>query len=223
MNPQERELLGQLLKQLAEAKISAKDDEAEAMIREATQKQPDAAYLLVQRALLLEHALGVSKARNEELQNQVQSLQAGQKSSFLDNNPWTQPSSAPNPAPVGNRQYPHQSTQPLLGSNLFGGGSTFLGNMATTAAGVVAGSFLFQGIENLMGHHNQAFGSHTFMDDQVPNSTVINNYFGDDVKTGMANNEDDDSYQQASFADDDNQNDDIGYDSDSGSDDSSWI
>jgi hypothetical protein len=31
-----------------------------------------------------------------------------------------------------------------------------LGNVATTAAGVVAGSFLFQGIQGLMGHHNQA-------------------------------------------------------------------
>ena len=31
-----------------------------------------------------------------------------------------------------------------------------LGNIATTAAGVVAGSFLFQGIQGHMGHHNPA-------------------------------------------------------------------
>jgi hypothetical protein len=30
-----------------------------------------------------------------------------------------------------------------------------LGTVATTAAGVVAGSFLFQGIQGLMGHHGQ--------------------------------------------------------------------
>ena len=33
-------------------------------------------------------------------------------------------------------------------------GSGMLGTVATTAAGVVAGSFLFQGIQGLMGHHN---------------------------------------------------------------------
>jgi len=31
-----------------------------------------------------------------------------------------------------------------------------LGTVATTAAGVVAGSFLFQGIQGMMGHHNPA-------------------------------------------------------------------
>ena len=35
-------------------------------------------------------------------------------------------------------------------------GSGILGTVATTAAGVVAGSFLYQGIGNLMGHHNQS-------------------------------------------------------------------
>ena len=30
-----------------------------------------------------------------------------------------------------------------------------LGSIATTAAGVVAGSLLFQGMQGLMGHHNQ--------------------------------------------------------------------
>ena len=33
-----------------------------------------------------------------------------------------------------------------------------LGNVATTAAGVVAGAFLFQGIQGLMGHHGAAQG-----------------------------------------------------------------
>jgi hypothetical protein len=38
-------------------------------------------------------------------------------------------------------------------------GSGMMANLATTAAGVVAGSFLYQGIQNLMGHHNTGFGS----------------------------------------------------------------
>jgi hypothetical protein len=33
-----------------------------------------------------------------------------------------------------------------------------LANLATTAAGVVAGSFLYQGIEQMMGHHNAGLG-----------------------------------------------------------------
>jgi hypothetical protein len=34
-----------------------------------------------------------------------------------------------------------------------------LGTVATTAAGVVAGSFLFQGIQGLMGQHGQREGA----------------------------------------------------------------
>jgi hypothetical protein len=34
-----------------------------------------------------------------------------------------------------------------------------LANLATTAAGVVAGSFLYQGIQQMMGHHNAGVGA----------------------------------------------------------------
>jgi hypothetical protein len=43
-----------------------------------------------------------------------------------------------------------------------------LGNIATTAAGVVAGSFLFQGIEHLMGNHNAS----GFLQGSNPHETV---------------------------------------------------
>jgi hypothetical protein len=60
-------------------------------------------------------------------------------------------------------------------------GSGILGNVATTAAGVVAGSFLFQGIENLMGHHNQSGFSASNADAHavppVAENTTINNYY----------------------------------------------
>jgi hypothetical protein len=39
-----------------------------------------------------------------------------------------------------------------------GWGSGMLGTVATTAAGVVAGSFLFQGIQGLMSHHGAGQG-----------------------------------------------------------------
>jgi uncharacterized protein len=61
------------------------------MIREAAARQPDATYLLVQRALLLEQAVAGAKARIDELQHQLQSSQSEQKSGFLSNDPWAQP------------------------------------------------------------------------------------------------------------------------------------
>ncbi len=42
MTPQERELLTTFLQQMTQAQAGQKDAEAEAMIREATAKQPDA-------------------------------------------------------------------------------------------------------------------------------------------------------------------------------------
>jgi uncharacterized protein len=176
MNVQERDLLNQLLKQLAEVKLTEKDAEAETLIREVASKQPDATYLLAQRVLLLEHALNVTKARNDELQTQLQSNQSSQKSGFLGNDPWAQQ--------TGNagRQAPQSASQPQpqTSGGIFGGGSGFLGNVATTAAGVVAGSFLFQGIENLMGHHSLGFGQQAFAEPFAEN-TVVNNYYGDDA------------------------------------------
>jgi uncharacterized protein len=198
MNVQERDLLNQLLKQLAEVKLTEKDAEAETLIREVASKQPDATYLLAQRVLLLEHALNVAKARNDELQAQLQTNQSGQKGGFLGNDPWAQQ------AVNTNRQAPQYAAQPQPqpSGGIFGGGSGFLGNVATTAAGVVAGSFLFQGIENLMGHHSSGFGQQSFAE-----KTVVNNYYGDDAGQLASNdnnsdaflaNDDSDSYQDDS-------------------------
>jgi uncharacterized protein len=126
MNSQERDLLTQLLKQLGEVKLTEKDTEAETLIREAVARQPDAAYLLVQRALLLEHALNTTKARNDELQAQLQNNQSGQRGGFLGNDPWAQQTSQASQAPVsGNRQTPQPAPQQQPGSSLFGAGQVF--------------------------------------------------------------------------------------------------
>ena len=63
MNTQERDLLTQLLKSLVEFKLPSKDPEAETLIREAVSRQPDATYLLVQRVLIMDHAMNNAKAR----------------------------------------------------------------------------------------------------------------------------------------------------------------
>jgi hypothetical protein len=227
MNTQERDLLNQLLKQLVEYKLPSKDAEAESLIHEAAAKQPDTVYLLVQKALIQDHALNNAKARIEELQKQLQSSQSGQSSSsFLGNDPWSQPASGSGPVPgVNNYQQPRYAPpaqpqpqyqpqpqpQAQSGGGLFGGGSSFLGSVATTAAGVAAGGLLFQGIENLMGHHSGfgqgGFGQGGFGQSgfgQAPEqfteeTTVINNYYGDD-NGQLADNSD---YQDANFLSDD--------------------
>jgi hypothetical protein len=194
MNSQEREQLNQLLKQLGEVTLTTKDAEAEAMIREAAARQPDATYLLVQRALLLEQAVTGAKVRIDELQRQLQSSQSEQKNGFLSNNSWAQPAiNAVQVTGAANDQttrYAQQQQPQQVAASGFGGGSNFLGNIATTAAGVVAGSFLFQGIENLMGHHSSGFEQQP-SGEQFTEQTVINNYYGDDAGQQAANNDDD--------------------------------
>ncbi len=202
MNPQERDQLTQFLKQLSEARVGEKQAEADALIRETVAKQPDAAYLLVQRAMLVEQALNTAKAQIANLQNQLrgQSQNAPAGGGFLGGgNPWAQSldgggaGSAGVPG-AGNYQMPR-------GGSMFnaapaaapagGGVGSFLGSVATTAAGVVAGSFLFQGIENLLGGHHaspsSAWGEAA--GEQVSEQTIINNYYDSSPGGGLAGND----------------------------------
>lgn len=200
MNQQEHGQINQFLKQLVDFKITQKDNDADKLIRDAISQQPDAAYLLVQRCLVLEQAVNNAQTKIADLQNQLQQKNFGAPSnSFLGNDPWSQ--SAVNPSSVpgaGNYQIPqannapfNRSVAPQAASSGFG--SSFLGNVATTAAGVVAGSFLFQGIENLMGHHSSGWGQPSAFGGQpITEETVINNYYGSDEQ--VANN-DDNNYQ----------------------------
>jgi hypothetical protein len=122
--------------------------------------------------------------------------------------------------PRSTAQQPQLQPQPQPqtgGAGFLGGaGSSFLGNVATTAAGVVAGSFLFQGIENMMGHHSPSpWGqqSSNFPTDHVnEENTTINNYYGDDAKSSDLHTA---SYDEISADDDDN-----GFDNEAESD---WI
>ena len=216
LNTEERQSLTQFLNQLTAASVPTKQTEAEALIREAVAKQPDAAYLLVQRALLMEQALTAAKAQIAQLQNQVQSAGANGGGGFLGNNPWAAPAAAPAGVPgASNYQMPQQANPGFL--NRAPSGSSFLGNVATTAAGVVAGSFLFQGIESLLGHHSSGWGGSGFgaTPPQAMNEeTVINNYYYDTPP-------DQEQGQFASSNDDFLAQDDADYGSDS--EDSSWV
>ena len=157
MTPQERELLGNFLQQLTQTQSGQKDADADAMIREAFSRRPDAAYLVVQRAMALEYSLQAAQAQ----------AQAG------SSNAWGRPAPAPAPAQAQAAAAPASSW-----------GSGMLGTIATTAAGVVAGSFLFQGIQGLMGHRNA--GEHAAANSaQLPPESPDPLVDGDDVADAL--------------------------------------
>jgi hypothetical protein len=158
MSPQERQVLQDFLNQLVEVRGIVKDPEAQAMIANALAQQPDAPYLLVQRALLLDQALGNAKQEIAALQNQLRGSSPS-SGAFLDANAWgnsgtMRPGYAAQPAPPAPAQYQMPAQAPGVGAApgfLRGGMGGMLGTVAATAAGVAGGAFLFQGIEHLMG------------------------------------------------------------------------
>jgi hypothetical protein len=163
MSPQERQVLQDFLNQLVQVRGIVKDPEADAMIARAVAQQPDAPYLLVQRALLLEQALKNAQEEIAALQNQLRGSRQASPS-FLDANAWgnsgaVRPAPVAQPAPAAMPQYQMspQAMAPGGGPGFMRGGmggmGGLLGNVAATAAGVAGGAFLYHGIENMLGHH----------------------------------------------------------------------
>jgi len=202
MTPQDVQALEAFLSQLNQARVDNKDAQAAAMIADATARQPDSAYLLVQRAMLLDRALQQAQAQVVTLQHQLQAAQAAAGNGgrgFIDNdNAWGNsagrsqqpgqpgpatyqpapqyPSSpyqaAPQPSPQPSPYQAAPAQQPARGGFLSGGLGGTLGTIATTAAGVAGGAMLFQGIENLF--HRGGSG---------------NGFFGDSSATGGSGSE----------------------------------
>ncbi|MEI7430901.1 MAG: DUF2076 domain-containing protein [Betaproteobacteria bacterium] len=158
MNVQEQEQLARFLQELALARVGVKDAEAEKLIVESCSRQPDASYLLVQRNLLLEQALRNLEAENSRLKRELEGA-SGVAGNFLNINSWGNSAVASAVPPPALRSAPPPPVAAVPASNSSWGGAGILGTVATTAAGVVAGSFLFQGIEHLMGGHGGVAGS----------------------------------------------------------------
>ena len=181
MTPQEHRMLDDFLDRLARVGSIAKDPAADALLRERLVGQPDAPYLLVQRALLLQQALDDAQRQIAQLKQAAAPAQA--EGSFLS------PAGAPEPgfgrAPSQNYMPPPASFPPAAAAvqppsapvggwreRLFGtpaagapapmapmqaapaggGGPGFLGQAAATAAGVAGGMFLFNGLQHWGGH-----------------------------------------------------------------------
>jgi hypothetical protein len=195
-------MLHDFLSQLIQARGIQKDPEADALIQRAVAQQPDAAYLLVQRSLLLEQALNNAKGQIAQLENQVRTAQQGDRR-FLDANTWgnsgdARPANAPmqqerrdyhRDAPPAQYQPQYQPQyqqpqQPSMMGGMFGGrpggflggGGGLLGSIAATAAGVAAGNFLFHGLDNMFHHHDQ--GGSRLLNSDDPGNNLFNDQSG---------------------------------------------
>lgn len=142
MNLREREQLTVFLQQLTQAQANQKDTEADTFIKAACASQPDAGYLLVQRAMQLEHALHATQAQASQLQAELEQARTGAKTSFLaGDSAWGRSApiapapqalaaaslAAPVMQPRGPAVAPATAAAPAWGSGI-------LGNVATAAA-----------------------------------------------------------------------------------------
>ena len=179
MNATERDQLQQFLSALRQQRADPKDPTADGLIREAVSAQADAPYLLVQRAMGLDMALQASQQRLQQLEAQCAQQQsqlaqyeaaahspapqAAAPNAWLSGGQtWGRGPATPTPAlntPAG----PAFSARPGVAAfqnparaptSAWGGG--MMTQLATTAAGVVAGGLLFQGVQSLMGLNSPA-------------------------------------------------------------------
>ena len=195
MNPHEQAILENFLDKLVRVRGTRKIPEADAMIRRAVDRQPDAAYLLVQRSLMLGQALEDTKARLAEyefgpgqgsfLNTGASSAPATPQTMAAASAPERSQAFRPGPAsalpgalPAG---APPASPEPLRG----GGAAGFRGQAAATAAGVAGGEFLFHGLENLFSSHGASAASHEAQS-FIPQDVTVNNYYGRDERPDRA-------------------------------------
>ena len=135
MTPDERSILQAFLSDLSRAPNITKDAEADAMIQNAVRSNPNALYLLVQHAILSDQALHAAQA-------QLAAQAGAQSSTFL-------PTSPPQyGGPWAGNSGALMQSSPFSSNGGLGG---FLRQAGTMAAGVAAGDFLFEGIENIFG------------------------------------------------------------------------
>ncbi len=149
MTPQERDLILEVARRLRETGLPGKDDEADRLIRSEIGSQRDALYLLTQAVILQEQGL-------REAQDRIRQLESGGqgRGSFLGG----AGPSASTPPPL-----PPQGAAAVSGGGGGSGIGTFLGTAAATAAGVVGGQLIMDGMRRMFGGTGSAasFGGGT--------------------------------------------------------------
>src|ERR1041384_4376024 len=193
MTPQERQLINELFQRLSSLENTPRDPDAEAMIREGLRRSPNAVYSLVQSVLVQDEALKAANNRIQDYEQQFGGPeQAEPPRGFLDSmrdsifgrgeqrgsvprvpqggapaggsDPWGRQQGYPQQA-YGQQQYPpgYQPGAPVQPQG-GGGGGSFLGTAAATAAGVIGGSLLMNGIRSAMAGHQGGPASKAFED-----------------------------------------------------------
>ena len=179
MTPEERELVVDLFRRLAELEREPRDPDAERLMREGLQRAPNGVYALVQTVLLQDEALKAADDRIAQLEDELKQAQSGGQQrgerSFLGERregrwntgevlrgsvPPIRPGDQPMGAPSGfggDRGY----EQPMAAGPGAGYGSpmaaepsrggSFLGTAAAAAAGAIGGGLLMSGIRSAMG------------------------------------------------------------------------
>jgi uncharacterized protein len=196
MTPQERQMVDELFDRLSKLENAPRDLDAVAAITEGLRKAPNAVYALVQTVLLQDEALKRANSRIQELEAAGAGEQH-QPGGFLDSmrdaifGPDQPRGSVPNVRPSENAsrpvwnsgqaaqqsQSPGQYNQPPYGQpygapqSPIGGGGSFLGTAAATAAGMVGGSLLLNSIRSMMGGSHQGFGDAAGLGDRAASQT----------------------------------------------------
>ncbi len=174
MTPQERQLVDELFDRLAKLEDAPRDPDAERAIADGLRRAPHAVYALVQTTLVQDEALKRANARIQELEG---GPPQEQPHGFLDNmrdalfgreerrgsvptvrpgglgssGVWGSGQSAPPPGPAGYGP-PPAGYGYGPGSAPVGSGGSFLGTAAASAAGVIGGAMLLNGIRSMFGH-----------------------------------------------------------------------
>jgi hypothetical protein len=202
MTEQERQMISGLGDRIKDAPAPQIDRDAYDLILHTIGSRPDALYILTQTVLIQEMALNQAKAQIEDLKR-GQGSYAGvpQQGGFL---------------PGSYQGSSYAAPPPQTG----GGFSGFLHNVATTAAGVIAGEIAFDSLSSLFGGHRGGFfgGGSGFMGG---GDTIVNNYGGDQGDSRFAQAADQDQDVSPDIDDErDNSGDDFSGGDDGGSSDS---
>ncbi len=186
MSPEERQLLTGLFDRIRGAANAPRDQEADALIQDATKAQPYAPYFLAQTVLVQDQALRAANDRLQELEGKVKDLEGqaanaprsggflGGLGSLFGGGPSAPPPRAPAPppsrwnqpppqAPGGWQQQPPPQGYGQSAPGPWGGqgaspGGGFLTGALGTAAGVAGGVLLADSIRGLFAGHNNSLG-----------------------------------------------------------------
>ena len=207
MQEQERLLIENLAQRLKSTQVEHVDVEANDLINKLIASEKNALYLLTQAVLLQEQALTGAQEKIKELEDKIESLekeppktsflgglfgnnaakqetdsnsgQSGQSAASKDFDPRDYASSQRQEQPIQNGQF----QQGAAGSNRMSGGSSFLAQAASTAAGVAGGALLFQGISHLFSSSSNGFLAGSGQTSETVNNETINNANVDDSST----------------------------------------